>query len=64
MRCLKKSNWIHAKREVFLECQALGRAEKAPLRGGMNSRPYGQQQLISHRAGHSALPIEFFNSPL
>jgi hypothetical protein len=40
-----------------------GLVEKVPLRGGINSRPYGLQQLIIHRAGHSALPIEFFNSP-
>ena len=40
-----------------------GRVEKVPLRGGINSRPYGQQQLITHRAGHLVLPIGFFNSP-
>jgi hypothetical protein len=40
-----------------------GRAEKVSLLGGINSRPYGHQQLIDHRAGHLALPIGFFNSP-
>jgi hypothetical protein len=30
----------------------------------MNSRPYGQQRLITHRAGHSALPIGFLAHPL
>ena len=40
-----------------------GRVEKATLRGGMNSRPYGRQLLIIHRAGHLALPKGFFNSP-
>ena len=39
------------------------RVEKIPLRGGINSHPYGQQQLTTHRAGHLALPIGFFSSP-
>ncbi len=42
-------------RNWSLEFQSLtqpkGRVEKVPLRGGINSRPYGQQQLITHRAG-------------
>jgi hypothetical protein len=36
--------------------------KKSLFGGGINSRPYEQQRLIIHRAGHSALPIEFFNS--
>ncbi|MFQ6031508.1 MAG: hypothetical protein ACE5K2_01190 [Candidatus Zixiibacteriota bacterium] len=28
-----------------------------------NSRPYGQQQLITQRAGHLALPMGLLNSP-
>ncbi len=28
-----------------------------------NSRPYGQQRLATHRAGHLALPKEFLNNP-
>ena len=56
----KKSN-----SEKFLWSAKLnGRFEKATLRGGMNSRPYGRQLLVIHRVGHLALPKRFFNSPL
>jgi hypothetical protein len=32
--------------------------------GGINSRPYEQQQSIAHRAGDSDLQRRFFNSAL
>jgi hypothetical protein len=41
-----------------------GLLKKSHFGGGMNSRPYEQQRLITHRAGHSALLKGFFNSPL
>jgi len=44
--------------------EAKGLVEKATLRGGINSRPYGRQLLIIHRAGHLALPKEVFQRSL
>jgi len=49
--------------ETGFSTHPLGAVEKVLLRGGMNSRQYGKHELISHRAGHLALLIRFFNSP-
>jgi hypothetical protein len=29
----------------------------------MNSRHYGKEEVIIHKAGHLALPVEFDNNP-
>jgi hypothetical protein len=47
----------------IIRAELKGLLKKFHFGGGMNSRPYEQQRLITHRAGHSALPIGFFNSP-
>jgi hypothetical protein len=38
-----------------------GLLKKDTLRGGMNSRPYGRELFIIHRAGHLALPKQRWN---
>jgi len=47
-----------------LECKVLGFVDKVTISGGMNSRPYGTQCVITHRAGHLALPTRFFTISL
>jgi len=68
LRTVSKVEPLAGPRKPFLffkelKGQPKGLVEKATLRGGINSRPYGRQLLIIRRAGHLALPKGFFNTP-